>query len=51
MMYPRDLTQPEIDALDAESYSQFLALGDPTNKEPPECEPEDWLEQQRIYDL
>lgn len=50
-MYRPDLAQAEIDELDAESYSNFLAFGDPPVVELPEDEYEAWLESHRIFDL
>jgi hypothetical protein len=35
-MYTQDLTQEKIEALDPESYSNFLAFGDPLMPEMPE---------------
>jgi hypothetical protein len=59
-MYSRDLTQQEIEALDAESYSNFLAFGDGLKPEPDGWEQEimngnqeyeEWLAMHRMYDL
>jgi hypothetical protein len=50
-MYPPDLTQEQIEELDPESYSHFLAFGDPLSTELPDEEYEAWLEQHRIFDL
>lgn len=50
-MYSRDLTQPEIEALDPESYSHYLAFGVPLSMELTEEEYEAWLESHRMFDL
>lgn len=59
-MYSRDLTQQEIDALDAEAYSNFLAFGDGLKPELDDWEQEsingnqeyeEWLAMHRMYDL
>ena len=50
-MYTRDLTQEEIEALDPESYSNFLAFGDPLMPEMSEEEYEEWIAMHRMFDL
>ena len=50
-MYSPDLTQAEIEALDPESYSNFVAFGDPLMPEVSDEDYEAWLEQHRIFDL
>jgi hypothetical protein len=50
-MYPPDLAQEDIEALDPESYSNFLAFGDPLMPELPEEDYEAWLQHSRVFDL
>lgn len=59
-MYSSELMQEEIDALDAEAYSNFLAFGDGLKPELDDWEQgtiksnqeyEDWLIMHRTFDL
>lgn len=50
-MYPKDLTQEEIEALDPESYSNFLAFGEPLMPELTEEEYEEYIQSHRLFDL
>lgn len=50
-MFSTDLTQAEIDRLEAEEYSNFLAFGKALAPEVPEDEYQDYLNANRIYDL
>jgi hypothetical protein len=51
-MYPRNLAQSEIDALDAESYSNFLSTGDPVVvSELTEEELRELVTSRKVFDL
>tara|TARA_R100001443_G_scaffold111299_3_gene123977 strand:+ start:3469 stop:3615 length:147 start_codon:yes stop_codon:yes gene_type:complete len=46
-----NLTQPEIERLDAEQYSMFLAYGEIQPENIKESDYESFLKSQRLFDL